>query len=190
MSEKTGFGVWLTGLPASGKTTLARGLAEAMRELGMPVQILDSDALREVLTPEPTYSAEERNWFYRVVAFIAQLLTQHGINVVIAATAHRRRYRDHARQVIGRFAQVHVRCSLQTCIGRDQKGIYQRAMTGEAETVPGLRVPYEPPGNPAVVVDTEVLSPAQGVQRIVAHLEEASFFPGDTNWRCRTEHYP
>lgn len=179
MDQETGFCVWLTGLPASGKTTLAHGLAQALRERDLTVQILDSDALRDVLTPEPTYSAEERDWFYRVVAFVAQLLTQNGINVVVAATAHCRRHRNYARERIRRFAEIHVRCSLETCMERDEKGIYEKAIAGDATTVPGIQVPYEPPESPDVVVDTETLPPEQGVRRLIAGLEELSILKGD-----------
>jgi adenylylsulfate kinase len=172
MTEHAAFAVWLTGLPASGKTTLAQGLTRDLQERGMTVQILDSDALRDVLTPDPTYTPEERDWFYQVIAFIAGLLTRNGVNVIIAATANRRHYRDHARQTIERFAEVYVKCSLETCIERDQKGIYEKAMAGRATTVPGLQAPYEPPADPAVVVDTEQMSPQEGVRQIMEALEK------------------
>jgi len=172
MTQDTAFAVWLTGLPASGKTTLARGLARDLRERGVTVQILDSDALRDVLTPEPTYTPEERDWFYQVVAFIAGLLTRNNVNVLIAATANRRRYRDHARQTVERFVEVYVKCSLETCMARDEKGIYEKALAGQATTVPGLQVPYEPPTDPAVVVDTEQMSPQEGVRQIMEALEK------------------
>lgn len=175
MPHQAGFAVWLTGLPAAGKTTLAEGLAEALRERDLTVQILDSDDLRDVLTPEPTYTAEERAWFYRVVALIAQLLTQNGIDVIIAATANRWQYRDYARQAIEHFAEIYVHCSLETCMDRDEKGIYEQALDGDATTVPGLQVPYEPPKNPLAVVNTEVTSPQEGVERIVTRLEEGAF---------------
>jgi len=170
-----GFAIWLTGLPASGKTTLAKGLANTLRERGRTVQILDSDELRDVLTPQPTYSLEERDWFYEVVAFIARLLVQNGVNVLIAATANRHRYRDYARQEIDQFAEVFVKSSLGTCMERDEKGIYEKGMAGDAKTVPGLQVPYEPPAHPATVVDTEQSSPEDGVQQILKSLEELSF---------------
>jgi adenylylsulfate kinase len=174
VTEHSGFALWLTGLPASGKSTLAEGLARALREQDIAVQILDSDELRNVLTPDPTYSPEEREWFHQVVAFIARLLTQNGVNVLIAATANRRRYRDHARQVIERFAEIYVKCSLDTCMARDEKGVYEKAMAGRATTVPGLQVPYEPPLDPAAVVDTERASPQEGAQQIRARLRELS----------------
>jgi adenylylsulfate kinase len=172
MTQDTAFAVWLTGLPASGKTTLARGLARDLRERGVTVQILDSDALRDVLTPEPTYTPEERDWFYQVVAFIAGLLTRNNVNVLIAATANRRRYRDHARQTVERFVEVYVKCSVETCMARDDKGIYEKALVGQATTVPGLQVPYEPPTDPTVVVDTEQMSPQEGVRQIMEALEK------------------
>ena len=175
MPRQSGFAVWLTGLPAAGKTILAEGLARALRERNLTVQILDSDSLRDVLTPEPTYTAEERAWFYRVVAFIAQLLTQNGIDVIIAATANRRQYRGYARQAIERFGEIYVRCPLETCMDRDEKGIYEQALNGNATTVPGLQVPYEPPEDPIVVVNTEVTAPREGVERILTRLEEGAF---------------
>jgi adenylylsulfate kinase len=173
--EESGFAVWLTGLPASGKTTLAVGLAEALKERGVRAQILDSDQLRQVLTPEPSYSRSERDWFYRTIAYIGQLLIQNGVNVIFAATANRRRHRDRARQAIERFVEVYVRCSLDTCMARDQKGVYEKAPTGEVTTVPGLQVPYEPPEAPELTVDTERQTPEEARGRIVARLEELSF---------------
>lgn len=167
----SGFAIWLTGLPAAGKTTLALGLADALEGAGLPVQVLDSDHLRRVLTPEPTYSWEERDWFYRVMAFIGQLLTQNGVNVIFAATACRRAYRDHARAAIDRFAEAYVQCPLETCMARDEKGIYQKALRGEATTVPGLQVPYEAPEHPEITIDTETQTPSGGVQTILDRLE-------------------
>jgi len=175
LTGASGFVLWLTGLPASGKSTLARQLADALRERGHTVQILDSDALRSVLTPSPSYSAQERNWFYRVLAFIAGLLAKNGVDVLIAATANRRRHRAYARREIELFGEVFIRCSLETCIERDEKGTYDKALSGEAATVPGLQVPYEPPRDPLIVVDTESTTPRQGVREILSQLEEVSY---------------
>ena len=173
-----GFVLWLTGLPASGKSTLAEGLADTLREQGRTVQVLHSDGLRPILTPEPSYREEERAWFYRVVAFIAALLASNGVDVLIAATANRRRYRSRGTQDIERFGEVFVKCSLETCMERDEKGIYEKALSGEATTVPGLQAPYEPPRDPLVVVDTETTTPREGVHLVVRRLEEASYLEG------------
>lgn len=175
MVERMGFAVWLTGLPASGKTTLGVALADRLKERGIPVQVLDSDELRQVLTPQPTYTRQERDWFYRAMAYIGGLLTQNGVNVIFAATANRRLHRDRARQAIERFVEVYVRCSLETCMARDQKGIYEKALAGRTKTVPGLQVPYEPPEAPEVTVDTEQQTPVEGWRQIEAHMERLSF---------------
>lgn len=175
MSDEAGFAIWLTGLPASGKTTLARGLAEELEGRGLPVQMLDSDELRDVLTPEPTYTSQERAWFYRVMVYVGELLAQNGVNVVFAATAHRRRYRERAHASIERLAEVYVRCSLETCMGRDSKGVYAKALAGKAQTVPGLQVAYEPPESPALTVDTETCAPCECVRQILARLEALGY---------------
>ncbi|HMN29615.1 MAG TPA: adenylyl-sulfate kinase, partial [Caldilineaceae bacterium] len=143
-----GFAIWLTGLPASGKTTLARALQEQLARQSIDTVILDSDELRRILTPQPTYRADERDWFYAVLAGLAGWLTGSGINVLIAATANRRTYRQAARAAIKRFAEIYVTCALETCQQRDRKGIYAAANAGQADHVPGLGSAYEPPLQP------------------------------------------
>lgn len=172
MTKQVGFAIWLTGLPASGKSTLAAGLSDALTGQGIRIQILDSDDLRQVLTPEPTYSQSEREWFYQVMVHIGQLLVQNGVNVIFSATANRRRYRNQARQAIEQFAEVYVRCSLETCMERDTKGIYAKAQAGEAQTVPGVQVPYEAPQTPGLTIDTEQTTPEEGVSLLLSWLEE------------------
>jgi adenylylsulfate kinase len=143
--------------------------------IGGDVQILDSDELRQVLTPQPTYTQQERDWFYWAMAYIGGLLTQNGINIIFAASANRRLHRDRARQAIERFVEVYVRCSLEACMARDQKGIYEKALAGQATTLPGLQVPYEPPEVPEVTVDTEQQTSEERVRQIEARMERLSF---------------
>jgi len=175
MSSEEGFAVWLTGLPASGKTTLALSLESELEKRGVGVQVLDSDEVRELLTPQPTYSLQEREWFYRVMVYIGELLVHNEVNVVFAATANRRRYRERAREAIERFAEVYVRCSLATCMARDSKGIYAKALAGEAQTVPGLQTPYEAPETPTLTVDTEACAPSECARQILTRLEELRY---------------
>ena len=168
-----GFVVWFTGLPASGKTTLANVIKELLAEQGVRVVVLDSDDLRSVLTPEPAYSEEEREWFYNVIAYLAGFLAKEGINVLIAATAHRRRYRERARERVGRFAEVYVQCSLEACKERDPNGIYALAESGVAESVPGVGADYERPLQPEATVDTTNSSPQEAARMVVAQLQAA-----------------
>lgn len=175
MVEKQGFAIWLTGLPASGKSTLAKALADALDASGLPTQILDSDELRAVLTPQPTYSERERDWFYATLVYLARLLTENGVNVLLAATATRRAYRERGRKSISQFMEVYVRCSLETAMARDSKGTYTRALAGEATTVPGVQIPYEAPRTPDVLVNTEFECVEVGVARILDKLHEQRF---------------
>jgi len=168
----TGFAIWLTGLPASGKSTLAAVLVEELTALGVTAQVLDTDELRGMLTPTPTYSHEERDWFYKVMTYIGRLLVENGVNVIFAATANRCCHRARARRAIGRLVEVYVECPLEICRARDRKGIYAKALAGQATTVPGLQDPYEPPESPEVVVETDRLSARECALRVVAKLRE------------------
>jgi len=170
-----GFAIWLTGLPASGKSSLAAVLSEELTRRGLAVQVLDSDEMRKILTPQPTYSHEERDWFYRTMIYIGSLLVNHGVNVIFAATANRRCHRAWARQAIEKFVEVYVRCPLEVCRARDYKGIYAKALAGEATTVPGMQDPYEPPESPEVTVETVRQSPEECAQEVMAQLREMAF---------------
>jgi len=165
-----GWAVWLTGLPSSGKSTIAKALARRLEELSVRVQILETDELRKVLTPNPRYTEEERDFFYNAMVYIGTLLVKNGVNVIFDATANRRRYRDRARKQIRRFAEVYVKCPLKVCMERDVKGIYKAALEGRAKTVPGLQAPYEEPLNPEVVVETDRMTVEECVERILREL--------------------
>ncbi len=169
------FAVWLTGIPSSGKSTLARGLRDRLRERGLKVAIIESDALRRLLTPNPSYTEEERDFFYRAMAVIGKYLVDHGVCVIFDATAHRRKYRDYARSIIKNFVEVHVYAPLDVCIERDVKGLYSRALSGEIKTLPGLQVEYEEPISPEVKVDTSRLSVDESLDMIIDFLLEKGY---------------
>jgi adenylylsulfate kinase len=174
----SGIAVWITGLPASGKSTVTAALARELKARGLSVAVLESDALRQVLTPRPTYSEEEREVFYGAMAYIGRLLTEHGVTVIFDATANRRRYRERARQQIPRFVEVYVDCPLEVCMTRDPKGIYRRARAGAAGTVPGMQATYEPPEDPDVVIHGDRESPETAARRVVAAIVERGYLPG------------
>ena len=172
------FAVWITGLPSSGKSTVARALVAELQALGIRPAVLESDAVRREITPQPTYDDADRDAFYATLAYLARELVRHGVPVIVDATANRRAYRDRARAAIPRFLEVHVRCPLPVCQARDPKGIYRRGADGTAQNVPGVSAPYEPPLIPEVVVDGERDDPAAAARRIVSALEEKGFLPG------------
>jgi adenylylsulfate kinase len=148
------FAIWITGKPASGKSTIVSALKPQLEAMGLVVEVLESDEVRRVVTPIPTYSEAERDLFYRALAFTGQKLVAHGVTVVFDATASRRVYRDFARSVIPRFIEVAVECPLTTCMERDRKGTYRKGQRGDSLTVPGLQSPYEAPINPDLRIDT------------------------------------
>jgi adenylylsulfate kinase len=160
--------VWFTGLPGCGKTTIAQGVKARLRDRGIYVKVLELDEIRRVITPKPTYTDEEREVVYSSLAYMAKLLSEAGANVIVDATANRRRYRDRARELIPNFAEVYVEASLSACIERERgrkavyspQGIYSKAGEEDA-TVPGINVAYEEPINPEVVVDAERHDPDQ-----------------------------
>jgi adenylylsulfate kinase len=172
------FAVWLTGLPASGKSTVARALASELGGRGIRAAVLESDAVRREISPQSKYDDAERDAFYATLAYLAGVLVLHGVPVIVDATANRRAYRDRARAAIPRFLEAHVACPLAVCQARDPKGIYRRGAAGTARNVPGVSAPYEPPLTPEVVVDGEREDPAAAAGRIVSELEKKGFLPG------------
>ena len=162
----------MTGLPASGKSTIAKALASELASRGVDVAVLESDVLRTVFTPHPRYDEEERDNFYRQLVYVGLLLAKHGVPVIFDATGSKRAYRNHAREQISRFLEVYVECPLEVCMSRDPKGIYRAGREGTAKMVPGLQDPYEPPLNPEVLVHGDTEDPAVAAQRILLKLLE------------------
>jgi adenylylsulfate kinase len=151
--------VWFTGLPSSGKTTLARRVQARFAEAGRVSVLLDGDELRDLLGAH-AYGPGDRDRFYRSLAALAGLLANQGVVVLVAATAPRRADRDRAREEVGagrpakgRFVEVWVETPLAECEARDPKGLYAAARRGEARELPGVGVAYESPVSPEVIAD-------------------------------------
>jgi adenylylsulfate kinase len=170
-SRQRAFAVWITGLPASGKSTVTAALVRQLRKRRIDIAVLESDALRKMFQAEPTYDERDREYFYGSLAFVGRILTEHGVPVIFDATANRRSYRDRARQQIPRFVEVFVDSPLETCIRRDPKGIYKKAREGHATQVPGVQSTYEPPEKPDVLIHGDRDDPESAASRIVAELE-------------------
>ena len=164
------FAVWLTGLPASGKSAIARELVRALHEKGVDITVLESDVMRTQITPFPRYDEAERELFYDVLAELGAFLVRRGRAVLFDATGSRRRYRDAARLRIERFCEVYVDTPLEACRARDPKGLYRAASEGRAANFPGTQAPYEPPLAPELVVHGERAAPRDSAGRIVADL--------------------
>ncbi|WP_461210733.1 adenylyl-sulfate kinase [Desulfocurvus sp. DL9XJH121] len=136
MGREQGFAVWVVGLPGSGKSNLARGLVRELGEMGVPAELLQMDARRKAYFPEPTYSSREREEAYRLFAEEAAALVRRGVNVVMDGAAYKAAFRDYARSLIPRFAEIRVACELATAMAREagrpeglvMAGLYEKAL--------------------------------------------------------------
>ena len=162
--------VWLTGPPASGKSTVARALADALRRRNIRTAVLESDALRAILTPDATYEPAERDRFYAEVADLAALLVRQGVPVIVDATAPRRAHRERLRRAVPDLVEVLVATPREICERRDPKGLYARARGGGAPHLPGATESYEEPEKPDVVV-SGTAPPEESAREILRALE-------------------
>jgi len=175
MPPKKGFTVWFTGLPSAGKSTLAELLAGKLQERGHGVEVLDGDVVRRHLCKGLGFSKEDRDENIRRIGFVCGLLTRHGAAAIGAAISPYRAIRDEVRSSIGNFVEVYVKASVETCIRRDVKGLYKRALAGEIKGFTGVDDPYEPPLKPELTIETEMESPQESVARILRGLVELGY---------------
>jgi adenylylsulfate kinase len=138
--------VWFTGLPSSGKTTLARAVRDRLRERGRSCLLFDGDEVRAQLAPPPGYDEKARDAFYHTLANLAALCARQGTPVLVAATAHRRQFRQRARAAAPAFLEVFVAATVEECRRRDAKGLW----ANPPPDFPGPDV-YQPPRDAAVV---------------------------------------
>lgn len=177
------FVLWLTGLPASGKSSITAALVKLLHRRNLDPVVLESDVFRRAFTPQATHSEEERLQFYRGMVEVAGLFYDRDIPVILDATGNRRAYREPARKRFDRFAEVLVECPLEVCMERDPKGIYRRGREGTATTVPGLQAEYEPPVRPEVVIHSDREDPESAARRILDFLIACSWVPSRKLYR-------
>ncbi len=161
--------VWLTGLSGSGKSTIARELERQLMDAGHACYVLDGDNIRHGLNRDLGFSAEDRRENIRRIAEVARLFNEAGLLVITAFISPYREDRAQARAIIGpeRFFEIYVDTPLAVCEARDPKGLYRKARAGEIQQFTGVSAPYEPPEEPALILDTTALSPAGCAARVV-----------------------
>jgi adenylyl-sulfate kinase len=170
-----GFTLWLTGLSGAGKTTIAVELEKRLRAANVRVERLDGDTVREGLTRDLGFSKEDRDKNIERVTFVAKLLSRNGVGVVLSFISPYREARDKARQETTNFIEVFVHAPLQTCIERDVKGMYARAIRGEIKQFTGISDPYEEPLNPELVVNTHEQTLDESVNQLLTYLEKHGY---------------
>lgn len=163
--------IWLTGLPAAGKSTIAEALCARLRAVHPRVELLDGDEVRR-LFPETGFTREAREAHVRRVGHLASRLEHHGVIVVAALVSPYRESRTFARGLCRRFIEVHVSTPLDVCADRDPKGLYARARAGTAQQVTGIDDPYEPPDAADLTIDTSRLTVDEAVERLMRRLAE------------------
>ncbi|MFC1634590.1 bifunctional sulfate adenylyltransferase/adenylylsulfate kinase [Planctomycetota bacterium] len=176
---KQGFTVFFTGLPSSGKSTLAQVLITKLMEIGgRPTTLLDGDLVRKHLSSELGFSKAHRDINIRRIGWVASEITKNGGIAVCAPIAPYDRIRKEIRDMIkgiGGFVLVHVATPVEICEQRDCKGLYAKARAGIVKEFTGVSDPYEEPDDAEIRLDTTELSPQEAVQRVILYLEKEGF---------------
>lgn len=167
--------IWLTGLPSSGKSTIASGLARELKAQGLPVEVLDGDVVRTHLSKGLSFSREDRDLNVKRIGFVSQLLTKYGVFVIVAAVSPYREAREWCRRQIGKFVEVFVETPLAVCEKRDVKGLYGKARAGEIQGFTGVDDVYEEPLQPEVRVRTETETKERAVEKIVLRMKDLGY---------------
>jgi adenylylsulfate kinase len=175
--KERGYVVWLTGLSGSGKTTIGRSLEIKLKELGFRVELLDGDEVRKQLSPDLGFTKNDRETHARRVVYLSRLLAKNGIITLVSLIAPYRSFREYARKEISDYVEVYVKTPLETCIKRDPKGLYKKALKGEITDMTGIQDPYETPVNPELVIETEHLTVDQSAELIMARLKVLGYVP-------------
>jgi adenylylsulfate kinase len=170
-----GFTVWFTGLPSSGKSTIADALATELKKTRKNVERLDGDKTRALFWPELGFSKADRDENIRRVSALAALLTRGDIAVITSFISPYKEERKMAREQIGRFLEVYVRCPIPVCMQRDVKGMYQKAIKGEIKEFTGVSDPYEEPDSPDIILDSDKESLETCVQKVINLLDSKGY---------------
>ncbi|HEV3278177.1 MAG TPA: bifunctional sulfate adenylyltransferase/adenylylsulfate kinase [Terriglobia bacterium] len=177
--QKQGFTVFFTGLSGSGKSTIANVLRTKFLEMGgRPVTLLDGDIVRKNLSSELGFSREHRDINIRRIGYVASEITKNGGIAICAPIAPYDAIRKEVRgmiQPLGGFILVHLATPLETCEGRDRKGLYAKARAGILPQFTGVSDPYEPPVDADVVIDTSDVTPEEAAQEVFLHLEREGY---------------
>ena len=168
-----GLTVWFTGLPSSGKTTIAHRLEKRLLDEGHRVEVLDGDVVRTHLTKGLGFSKEDRDENIRRIGFVAQLLARNGVVVLASVISPYREIRDEVRALHdGRFVEVYVSTPVDVCATRDVKGLYAKQRAGEITGLTGVDDPYEQPLAPEIVVPTHTQAIDESVDTVWRALHE------------------
>jgi adenylylsulfate kinase len=166
--------LWFTGLSASGKSTVANEVVHRLHEMGKLTYVLDGDNIRHGLNKNLGFSPEDREENIRRISEVGNLFADAGLITTTAFISPYRKDRDFARQLLGdgRFIEIFVKASIETCEKRDPKGLYQKAKKGEIKEFTGISAPYEEPLKPEIILDADTLTIEEEVEMVINYLKE------------------
>ena len=181
LNEHGSLVLWFTGLPSSGKSTLANEVEKRLISAGIRTYILDGDNVRTGLCKDLGFSEEDRAENIRRIGEVSKLFVDAGCIVLSAFVSPYRRDRDAVRDLVqdGEFVEVFVKCPVEVCEGRDVKGLYKKAREGVIKGFTGIDDPYEEPLNAEIVIETDNTSLDEGVERILGYLQEKKVLKSD-----------
>jgi adenylyl-sulfate kinase len=177
MTQHKGAVVWFTGLPSSGKSTIAREVDRVLLERGCAVELLDGPEVRQSLSRGLGFSKEDREENVRRIGYVAKLLARNGVIAICAAVSPYRATRDEVRRNVTNFIEVFVDVSPSEAERRDEEGLYARARRGEIEEFTGVNAPYEPPEHPEVHILGDRENASQAGRKVIRTLELIGIIP-------------
>jgi adenylylsulfate kinase len=178
MMKQKGVTIWFTGLSGAGKTTITKALAEHLNQKKYSIEVLDGDVVRQNLTKGLGFSKEDRDENIRRIGFVANLLTKHGVIVLVSAISPYQQIRQEVREKIGDFVEVFVNAPLATCESRDVKGLYKKARAGEIKGFTGIDDPYEAPLDPEVECRTDLETLEESLSKVLTKLDNLGYLVG------------
>ena len=164
--------IWMTGLSGSGKTTVAKGVERYLHSQGILNQLLDGDNIRVGISNNLTFSSEDRAENIRRISEVSKLFLNCGVVTINCFVSPTIEIRNIAKEIIGaeNFIEVYINASVDTCEGRDVKGLYQKARKGEIKDFTGISAPFEAPKSPEIEINTAQLSIDESVQKVLDYI--------------------
>jgi len=165
------FNLWFTGLPLSGKTTIADKVYEKLKKEHLPVERIDSKDIRELI-PDIGYSREERNRHMMRIAHLIKTLQNNSISTVASFVSPYRESRKAIREMVKNNIVVYVKANIETCKKRDYKGVYEKALKGELQNFSGINDVYEEPQHAEIIIDTEKFTADEAAETIFNYIKK------------------
>jgi len=165
------FNLWFTGLPLSGKTTIADKVYTELEKLHIPIERLDSKDIRDLI-PNIGFTREDRNRHMHRIGFLIQKLQKNAISTVASFVSPYKESRKAIREMVNNNIVVYVKADIETCKKRDYKGVYAKAMRGELENFSGVNDTYEEPQHAEIIIDTDKMNVDEAVELIVNYVKK------------------